>query len=83
MILHLFSALVRSHLEYCVLSSPVEKRHRHTGETPAKHHDDGLELLSCKERLRKLGLFSLEKRRFRAGEVVRVLVCISLMCTNI
>ncbi|GAB0176578.1 mitochondrial enolase superfamily member 1 [Grus japonensis] len=56
-ILPLYSALMRSHLEYCVhgLVERVQRR--------AMKMIKGLEHLSYEDRLRELGLFSLEKRR--------------------
>jgi len=55
-ILPLYSALARPHLESCIqLQSPQHtKRHGPVG---------GMEHLSYEERLRALGLFSLQKRR--------------------
>ena len=68
-ILSLYSALVRPHLE-CrvpVLGCPVQERHGHSRESPTKHRNDDkrLEHVSYEKRLRELGLFSLEKRRLR------------------
>ncbi|KAK4828170.1 hypothetical protein QYF61_024419 [Mycteria americana] len=61
MILPLYSALVRAHLQYCVqLWSPQHKKDIELG---GMKMIQGLEHLSYEDRLRELGLFSLEKAR--------------------